>query len=314
MSLNGLSLSRQLFETALPTLKEHIPDILSRSAAGLVGEGSDCLGFDDDISRDHDWGPAFCLWIPDELLYSESDRIERAFAALPASFQGYPVRMKPEMCMGRVGPLPLKGFYRRFLGMDHAPESWREWRSIPEYHLCSCTNGAVFMDEAGEFSTIRRALLSHYPEDVRRKKIAARCMIMAQAGQYNLPRCLRRGDATASMLAAARFSEAALSMTFLLNRRYMPFYKWASRMSEQLPVLGQKTADTLRVLARTPWDSPEQGKAAAQEIETLCGLIALELRAQQLTCVEGDWLWALGPSVQMGIKDPELRSLNVMED
>lgn len=36
------------------------------------------------------------------------------------------------------------------------------------------------------------------------------------------------------MLAAARFSEQAVSMTFLLNKRYMPFYKWAHRGVEQL--------------------------------------------------------------------------------
>ena len=82
--------------------------------------------------------------------------------------------------MGRVGPMATEGFYRRFLGMERAPENWREWRAIPEYHLCSCTNGAVFMDNEGAFSAVRKALLAYYPEGVRLKKIAARCMVMAQ--------------------------------------------------------------------------------------------------------------------------------------
>ena len=168
MSLPGLILSRRFFASALPLLKEHIPDVMAVSAAGLVGEGSECLGLDDGISRDHDWGPAFCLWVPDELLHSELDRIEHALSALPPVFEGYPTRLPADRRMGRVGPLPIRGFYRRFLGMDHVPSTWKEWLSIPEYHLCSCTNGAVFMDEGGEFSAIREELLKHYPEDVRR--------------------------------------------------------------------------------------------------------------------------------------------------
>ena len=314
MAENGLSLARRFFQASLPVLNEHIPDVMARSAAGLVGEGSECLGVDDHISRDHDWGAAFCLWVPDELLASERERIESAFALLPDTFDGYPTRLMPEARMGRVGPLPLRGFYRRFLGLDHAPASWQEWRAIPEYHLCSCTNGAVFLDSGGEFSAMREELLRYYPEDVRRKKIAARCMIMAQAGQYNLPRALQRGETVTAMLAAARFAEAALSMTFLLNRRFMPFYKWAPRLAQNLPILGTAAANILKKLAQTSWDAPSSAMPAIEAIESLCSAVAEELRRQELTSEQGSWLWPLGPSVQRGVKDPELRRLNVMED
>ena len=59
MTENGLSLSKRFFQASLPLLNRHIPDVMARSAAGLVGEGSECLGVDDHISRDHDWGAAF---------------------------------------------------------------------------------------------------------------------------------------------------------------------------------------------------------------------------------------------------------------
>ncbi len=312
--IKGLDIAKQFFEASLPILNSRMPGVMERAAAGLAGEGSECLGFDDETSRDHDWGPAFCLWLPEDILRAQSDRIEQALALLPDTFMGHPARMRPEFRMGRVGPMSVEGFYRRFLGMARAPETWREWRSIPEYHLCSCTSGAVFMDNAGLFSGIRHALLQYYPEDLRRKKIAARCMIMAQTGQYNLPRSLSRGELVPAMLAAARFAEAALSLVHLLNRRFMPFYKWAARSAADLPVLGQETVHAVETLAKTSWSIPGQAAHSAGEIEGLCAGVARELRREGLADAEGDWLWAVGPSVQMGVRDPEIRRLNVMED
>ncbi|MGX8718673.1 MAG: DUF4037 domain-containing protein [Desulfovibrio sp.] len=310
----GLDIAKLFFEDSLPLLNSRMPGVMECAAAGLAGEGSECLGFDDETSRDHDWGPAFCLWIPGDVLRAESTRIEQALALLPDAFMGYPTRMRPEARMGRVGPMSVEGFYSRFLGMPRAPQAWQEWRSIPEHHLCSCTSGAVFMDNTGQFSGIRKALLQYYPEDLRRKKIAARCMIMAQTGQYNLPRSLSRGELVPAMLAAARFAEAALSLVHLLNRRFMPFYKWAARSAAGLPVLGQEAVRTVETLAHTSWGIPAQASHAVQEIEGLCAGAAQELRREGLAQAEGDWLWTIGPSVQMGVRDPEIRRLNVMED
>ena len=116
------------------------------------------------------------------------------------------------------------------------------------------------------------------------------------------------------MLASARFSEAALSMTFLLNRHFMPFYKWAPRLAGELTVLGDACVKLLTRLADTTWRKPESGLEAIQDIEFFCDCVAGELRRQKLSDVQGNWLWTLGPDVQERIADPELRALNVMED
>lgn len=95
---------------------------------------------------------------------------------------------------GRRGVLLTGEFYRRFTGRPGAPESLMEWLYTPEHSLACTVNGRVFYDGCGEFSAVRRELEAGYPEDVRLKKMAARAVLMAQSGQYNYSRCLRRGE------------------------------------------------------------------------------------------------------------------------
>ena len=65
--MNGLELSRAFYEQyGAPMLHEQFPEVEKLVAVGLIGSGSECLGFDDEVSRDHDFEPGFCLLLPDE--------------------------------------------------------------------------------------------------------------------------------------------------------------------------------------------------------------------------------------------------------
>ena len=65
--MTGLVLSQAYYRQAcLPILREKLPECLGRMAVGLVGEGSECFGWDDDISRDHSWGPRIFFWLTSE--------------------------------------------------------------------------------------------------------------------------------------------------------------------------------------------------------------------------------------------------------
>jgi len=233
--MKGLELSRRFFEElALPRLEREEPDLLARAAFGLAGEGSECLGFDDELSRDHDWGPGFCIWLDAADMASLGDRAAAFYASLPRAYLGCERLRETAETAGRVGVRETGAFYRRYLGLDRAPRDLNEWFFAPEEGLSTAVSGAVFRDDSGAFTAIRREILAYYPEDIRLKKLAGRCALAAQAGQYNYPRCLRRGEGVAAMLALSQFAEQAMRAVFLLNRRYMPYYKWAHRALREL--------------------------------------------------------------------------------
>ena len=310
--MQGLKLARDYYQVCQPILWAELAGIMDTAAVGLVGEGSECFGCDDAQSQDHDFGPAFCLWLPREVLQGQLPRIEAAFAKLPSEFKGFETRLAPQRRQGRVGPLPLEDFYAFFTGLDHTPATWQEWLAIPEYQLAACTNGEVFEDQGGAFTHWRNALLACYPRDVLLKKMAARCMVMAQTGQYNLPRSLQRNDVVGAMLAAARFAEAALSFVFLCNRRYMPFYKWAGKLAEDMAVLGPQVVQTLRVLALAPMQG-EHGSEAVAAIEDFCTHAAAHLRAVGLSTAPGNWLWEHGPQIMRHVEEPALLRMDMLQ-
>ena len=231
----GLTLSRRFFELYEDTLLKAVPELSGRMAAGLCGEGSECYGFDDEISEDHDFDPGFCLWVLPEDYEKYGFRLYRAYEKLPREFEGRKRLPSDFIGPGRKGVFSIPEFYGRLLGCSRVPEDPMDWFRIPEYALSQATNGAVFRDPPGSFSRIREQLLLGYPKDVKLKKIAARAALMAQSGQYNYRRCLAHGEQEAAALSLQEFTGHCLAMLFLLNDTYMPYYKWQFRLLRELP-------------------------------------------------------------------------------
>ena len=307
--MKGLELSRRYYESvALPALNERFPDRMPRMAVGLVGEGSECFGFDDEISRDHDWGPGFCIWLTKEDYEAFGGILQAWYQMLPRSFEGYGPRSQSPQGDGRVGVFPVGGFYARFIGLERAPQTLREWRALPETYLATATNGAVFCDPVGEFSAIREALLAFYPEDYRRKKIVARAAIMAQSGQYNFARTLRHGETVAAQLALAEFLKTGMSMVYLLNKRYMPYYKWSHRGLRELP----KLSETAPLFAELASNAAAERKEAV--VEEICVKVLDELKQQGLTNGNSDFLLDHCGEMMQQIQTPEIRSMHIMAE
>lgn len=301
----GLDLARRYYqEVGRPMLEREFPQLLPHLAIGRVGEGSECLGFDDHFSQDHDFGPGFCLWLEEPLYQTYAPLLNQAYWALPAVFGGF---LRPECgpFLTRVGPCSVSAFYARFLGPGELPRTVEDWFALPQEMLCLCTNGAVFSDPLGAFTQARAHLLSYYPEPVRLKKLAAHCALAAQAGQYNYPRCLRRGEAGAALQGLSRFLYHLTAAVFLLNRRYMPFWKWAPKALKQLPRLGGALAPVLEELAADPL-------RGTGTVERACSLAAEELRRSGLSDETDTFLLRQGASIQSRISHPALAALPLM--
>ena len=308
--MKGLELAGRYWrEVGLPAFEINCPEVLERAAVGLVGEGSECFGFDDGLSRDHDWGPGFCLWLSREDMARFGARADAVYRAMPEEFLGFR-RLRPShLSAGRVGVLETGPFYARFLGLDRPPQTLGQWRALPESGLAAATNGTVFQDPAGEFTAMRDSLLAYFPEDVRRKKLAARCALAAQSGQYNYQRCLRRGEQVAALLALAQFIEHIQAIVFLLNRRYRPYYKWTQRAMRSLPVLGAEAGALLDALSS---GGPDESKA--ETVEAASALVIKELARQGLSAHGSDFLLPHAEEIQAGIGDAALRAVHLMSE
>jgi hypothetical protein len=304
--MKGLALSEEYYRAVGAEMIEgRFSEHKDRIAVGLVGLGSECFGFDDELSRDHDWGPGFCMWLEESDFATIGASLQKEYEALPDSFLGYE-RKKSHWGGGRVGVLKTSEFYASFIGVPHAPEDLEKWLTIPEANLAASTNGRVFADPLGVFSSIRKKISGYYPEDVRLKKIAARCMSAAQSGQYNYARCVRRGAFYAAGHALVKFCEDVFALVFLLNRQYMPFYKWQSNAVASLPLLGDYMSQAVEELMR------EKGGGLGEEgIEGICATLIETLNAQGLSDSSSDFLLDHGPRVHSLIRDENLKRLDM---
>ena len=310
--MKGIELSRAFFEEyGRPMLENEFSEILPLLAAGLFGSGSECFGFDDEISTDHDFEPSFCIFIPDENTLDRRTAflLERAYAKLPKEFMGYKRNMLSPVGGARRGVLRTDEFFGEKIGNETGELTLREWLTLPEQALAEATNGELFFDNFGEVSKIRENL-AVFPEDVRRKKLASNLLIMAQAGQYNYKRCIDHGETAAAQLAVNEFVKGAMSVIFLLNNKYQPYYKWAFRALRNLPKLSLE-AEIFEYLLTTDNDG-ETAEEKYYAIEGVAADVIDELAEQELTkAICGD-LEKHAYSVNDSIENAELRNMHIL--
>ena len=310
--MQGLELSRRYFEEfGAPMLHARFPEWEDKLAVGLVGSGSECLGFDDEISQDHDFEPGFCIFLPeeDELDRKTEFRLERAYAALPKEYLGFTRPRLSPVGGNRRGVIRLGDFLEARTGTRDGVLSPARWLSLDEQYLAEIVGGQLFREGDGVFAALRQRL-ARQPADLRRKKLAGRLLLMAQAGQYNYPRCLAHREPAAAQLAVGEFVRHAIAVIFLLNERYLPYYKWQFRALRQLPLLADE-AETLELLLTTD-NGPAMARAKQDLMENLASAVITALQDQGLTeAVCGD-LEKHAYSVNDHIADPALRNAHIL--
>ncbi|MCD8327057.1 MAG: DUF4125 family protein [Lachnospiraceae bacterium] len=286
---SGLQLARDYYEQAfLPLFSQYAPECMDKMAVGLVGEGSDCLGFDDAISQDHDFGPGLCIWLTHEDYEIYGEQLSELYQMLPREFNGY--RRNVVIENGRVGVFDMDRFFARFTGYARAEDiaDIQSLLSIPDEALSTVTNGQVFADPVGEFGTRRANFYKICPEEYWQVKIANSLLQLGQYGQYNYARSMKRGEYVTAQIALYKYIEELYRLVHYVNHTFPPYYKWLKKSSARFECLGVLSSLT-EALAdyadqRALWE--EKGADAESEdvvcrtIEYIALLILDELKKQ----------------------------------
>lgn len=310
--MRGLEIAKAFYhEYGEPMLWEKFPEILPFMAVGLLGRGSECLGFDDEVSRDHDFEPGFCVFLPGEEIVDRRTAflLERAYAGLPKEFMGLRRAVISPVGGARHGVLRTAEFMTDLVGSSDGRLDLTGWMTVPDHALTEALSGEIFTDPYGEVTAIRERL-RRQPVDVKRKKLAGHLLLMGQSGQYNYKRCLAHGETAAAQLAVTEFVKSTMSVVFLLNNTYQPYYKWSFRAMRALPRLSLE-AELLEYLL-TSDNEPETAKEKYDVIEGIASDVIDELMEQGLTqAICGD-LEKHAYSVNDQIADAYIRNLHIL--
>ncbi len=299
--MNGIKRAQNLYTAYVSALIDReFSQYAHRIAVGICGQGSDCWGYDDSVSKDHDNDTGLVLWLDDET-YGEIGRAlgEKYHDVLHVALDRRTCDHNP-----RKGVHTISGFYQQLVGGSEGPQTWEQWMSIPSHYLADATNGVVFRDDQGEFSRIRQHILYDMPEEVRLKKIAGRLALAAQSGQYNYARCLDHGEREAAEMALAQFVEHSLQLIYLLNFQHAPYYKWQFRHLREQGIM----SDAVELLSRISLNQCDR----VRTIEQFAAIIVSKLRQQGLTTTPSDYMEHHGQQIMDNITHPAIRALHLM--
>ncbi|HZN13339.1 MAG TPA: DUF4037 domain-containing protein [Acidimicrobiales bacterium] len=241
--MNGAELCGAFYAEAVRPL---LGDL--RHSAGLLGSGSEVLGFDDQRSTDHHWGPRVMIFVDDADVGRAADIRDQLAAQLPKRFGPYSTHFtEPNLedhgtqlladtdgpVNHRVDILTVAAWSRIYLGFDAtvAP-TVTDWVATPSQLLAGVTSGPVYHDGLGELAPMQ-ARLEWYPDDVWRYVLSAQWRRISQEDHF-VGRTAEVGDDLGSRLLAGRLARDMIRLAFLIERRHAPYVKWLGSAFRQL--------------------------------------------------------------------------------
>lgn len=271
-NISGIQLAENLYETHVkPILQKNYPQL--KYAAALIGPGSEVLGYDDEVSRDHHWGPRFQLFLTPEDLKQYSSELHDVIAnQLPFTFHGYSCHWTQpiETDAGnqfleekhtyplnhRIEIHSVNSYLNKMLGIDHSQLSDLEWIQLPEQILLEVTKGKIFFDNFGHLTQVHQEL-SYFPENVRLFKLKTQWEQIGQEKTF-----VGRPNSTEndlnSQLEAARLVRKCVKVGFLIAKQYTPYFKWFGKAFQDLPLSPQIHQKLLETLSATTWSQREK--------------------------------------------------------
>lgn len=263
----GIELSERFYkEVVKEKLETNYCDL--QYAAALLGRGSEVLGYDDNMSTDHHWGPRFQLFLKDDDFKKFSKDIKEFLSkTLPTSFLGYSTHWSepdPNDSMNqfleekdippinhRIEIYSVKSYLRENLYISTLEFSDLEWFCIPEQILLEFTSGKVFYDSYGELAQAREAL-SYYPYSIWLFKILAQLDRISQEMAF-IGRTGGIGDELGSIIETNRLVKFVMEMAFILEKKYIPYPKWFGKAFDDLPIAKTLKPILTAVLYEKDW-------------------------------------------------------------
>jgi hypothetical protein len=254
----GLELARAFYEEAVAPLLGEVPH-----SAGLLGTGSDVLGFDTERSTDHGWGPRLQLFVPVGDVAQVREAVD---TGLPDEFRGWPTRFGWDdvPVTDHVVVTTLDAWFEERLGFDpRRGVEAKNWLATPQQILLEVTRGAVFHDGLGELLPAREAL-AWYPDDVWLWLVACQWRRIDQEEPF-VGRTAEVRDELGSRVLAARLARDVTRMCFLQERRYAPYAKWLGSAFRELGAFDELGQPLLELVAAADYETREARLVEAVE-------------------------------------------------
>ncbi|GAB2649583.1 DUF4037 domain-containing protein [Kribbella swartbergensis] len=271
------------------------PGLTVPHSAALIGRGSEVLGFDDEMSADHNCEARVLLFVrDDEVLAPE----------VPERFEERPALVE----VHNIG-----AYFQDQLGWNPDDElTVRDWLTFPESNVRMLTAGEVFHDEVGLQEV--RDRLAYYPRDVwLYLQMAAWWRVhpeMNLSGRAGFV-----GDELGSALIGSQLVHDLIRLCFLMERQYAPYSKWFGTAFSRLSCAAELSPLFSNVLAARSWQEREEALMAAYSgvagVHSASGITApVPTEVEQMWGRPFKVVWGDFPGALLAeIKDPEVRRI-----